>query len=435
MRPAAGLVTGLLLVHSLPSLADESAPPLDVHAQATYVSQLKPSLASPYSGANSLLGQREWSYTFTSTLYFGLGLGNTELYFDPEFVQGAPLSGLHGLGGFSNGEVQRGVGPQLRGYRARLFARHTWNLGGEQEEQKSEQNQVKTRYSAERVVLTVGNVSALDIFDVMDYSHDPRTQFMNWASLTYGAWDYPADARGYTWGAALEYITPRYQLRVGRFLVPVESNGLRLDWAYGQRYSDAAEVELPYKIAGRQGTLRLLAFRNRVNAGAFGDANALAAFSGVPPDITAVRHEQSKVGFAAGTQIELAPNVGAYAKAAWNDGKTETFMFTEIDRSLSAGLLLNGGLWGRQGDSVGVAGYLNGLSQPHRNYLAAGGLGFFLGDSRLNYGAERIVEAFYSLQVAKGTALSAGYQRIVNPGYNRDRGPADIVAVRVHWEY
>ena len=432
MRSSVWFLGVLLLPLSSP--ADEGAP-FELHAQATHIRQYKPALNSPYSGTNSLLGGREWSYTFTSTLYFGLRAGDTEVYFNPEFIQGVPFSGLHGEGGFPNGETQRGAGPRLSGYNARLFVRHTWNLGGAVEEQVSEANQVRTSYSAERLVLTAGKLSVLDVFDAVDYSHDPRTQFMNWSSLNYGAWDYPADARGYTWGAALEYITPRYQLRAGRFLVPVESNGLRLDWAYGQRYGDVAELELPYRMAGRPGALRLLAFRNRVNGGAFDDAIARASGSGLPPDITAVRHTQSKAGIAAGTQLELSDHVGAYVRAGWNDGKTETFMFTEIDRSLAAGVLVKGGLWGRAEDSAGLAAYVNGLSQPHRNYLAAGGLGFFLGDGHLNYASERIVEAFYSLHVAKGTALSAGVQRIANPGYNRVRGPVLVGGARLHVDF
>src|SRR5262249_12130667 len=160
---------------------------------------------SPYEGANSLIGRREVTYSWTATLYLGARLANgTELYFNPEWVQSNPLSGLHGVGGFTNGEYQRGSGRTIKGDRARLCLRHAWNLGGEVEEQASEANQVKTRYTAERLVLTAGNLSVVDVFDALDYSHDPRTQFMNWASLTYGAWDYPADARGYTWGAALE---------------------------------------------------------------------------------------------------------------------------------------------------------------------------------------------------------------------------------------
>ena len=104
---------------------------------------------------------------------------------------------------------------------------------------------MKTRYLAERVVVTAGTVSVLDVFDAVDYSRDARTQFMNWSSLTYGAWDFPADARGYTRGVAVEYITPRYSLRAGRFAMPRESNGLPLDNSLGKHFGDVAEAELP----------------------------------------------------------------------------------------------------------------------------------------------------------------------------------------------
>lgn len=416
------------------AVADDESP-FELHSQATYIRQYKGALAAPYSGTNSLRAARESSYTFTGTLYFGARLGEgTELYFNPEFVRGVPISGLHGLGGFSNGEVQRGVSPILRGYRARLFLRQTWNLGGEVEEQASGQNQLKARYTADRIVLTAGNISVLDVFDAMDYSRDARTQFMNWSSLTYGAWDYAADGRGYTWGAALEYITANWQVRAGRFLVPLESNGVHLDSRFARRYGDAAELEIPYRLAGRPAIARALAFRNRVNAGAFDDALAAGAASGTAPDLSLVRRPQSKTGFGLGTQVEVREDLGAYVRAGWSDGRTETFMFTEIDRSLAAGVLLKGAGWGRPDDSVGVAGYLNGLSGPHRAYLAAGGTAFFLGDGRLNYAPERIAETFYSLGVAKGAWFSLGYQRVVNPGYNRDRGPANFLGFRVHAE-
>ena len=415
--------------------ADVSESALEVHGQATYVRQFKPSFSAAYTGPNSLRSEREWAYTFTSTLFFAVRPEDgVEIYFNPEFVQGVPFSGLLGLGGFSNGEAQKTAGPQLRSYRARLFLRRTWNLGGELEEQESDLNQVKTRHTAERFVVTAGNVSVLDVFDVLDYSHDPRTQFLNWSSMTYGAWDYPADARGYTWGLAGEYITSRWQLRVGRFLVSAESNGLRLDQALMKRYGDVAELEVPYKLAGRSAIARALWFRNRVNAGAFDDASASGAAAGTVPDLSLVRRAQSKHGFGLSTQVELAENLGAYVRAGWSDGKTETFMFTEIDRSLAAGALIKGGGWGRPEDTVGVAAYINGLSRPHRDYLAAGGRGFFLGDGRLNYATERIFEVFYSLAVVKKTYLSLGYQRIANPGYNRDRGPADFFSLRFHTE-
>ena len=432
MLRALSIVVMSLLAAQLRAEEDTA---FELHAQGTYLRQFKPAFRSPYEGANSLRGAREASYTFTGTLYLGWRLGpGTEVYFNPEGVEGVPLSGLHGLGGFTNGEVQRGVGPDLRVYRARLFVRRTWNIRGELEEQESEANQLKTKYAAERFVLTGGNISVLDVFDALDYSRDARTQFMNWSSLTYGAWDYAADARGYTWGIAGEYITPRWQVRAGRFLVPVESNGLRLDTRIARRYGDVAELEVPYRLGGRSAVVRALAFRNRLNAGAFSDALALGAASGTTPDLTLVRRPQSKLGLGLGTQVEMTKTVGAFARAGWNDGKTETFMFTEIDRSLSAGVLAKGEAWGRARDSAGVSAYLNGLSRPHRDYLAAGGLGFFIGDGQLRYGSERIVETFYSFGVTKYAWFSLGYQHIVNPGYNRDRGPANILGFRVHAE-
>ena len=423
------------LLASFALCAAAAEPSLEAHGQATYLWQRHPGFRSLYSGPNSLSQDAERGYTFSSTLFLGARLGDTELYFNPEFVQGLPFSGLHGLGGFTNGENQRGAGTQLRGYRARLFARHTWNLSGDYEEQPSEANQVKTRYAAERIVLTAGNLSVLDVFDAVEYSHDPRTQFANWSSLTYGAWDYAADARGYTWGAALEYIHPKWQVRAGRFLVPVESNGIRLDWTFLRRYSDAVELELPYRLAGRAAPVSLMGFQTRVTAGSYGDALAAAARNGGPPSVGDVHTSHTKRGAGIGTQVAVTDDIGAYVRAGWSDGKTETFMFTEIDRSLAAGALVKGTGWGRPGDTLGLAGYLNGLSRQHRDYLAAGGLGFFLGDGRLNYGPEAILETFYSLGLRRGFALSLDYQRVRHPGYNRDRGPVDVIGARLHAEF
>jgi len=404
--------------------------------QMTYNWQRHPAFDAAYSGPNSITGGADKMYTFTATAFLGVRpWRGGEIYLNPEVSQGVPFTTrLVGLGGFTNGEVQRGVSADFKAYRARLFVRHSWNLGGEVEAEGSAPNQLAARYSAERVVLTAGNFSVLDVFDAVDYSRDARTQFMNWASLTYGAWDYPADARGYTWGAALEYLRPGWQVRAGRFLVPVESNGLRLDRHAGSRYGDVAEFELPYRLAGRPAVARALVFRNRVAAGSYSDALALAGASGGIPDVAPVRRTQSKQGAGLGTQVELTRTVGAFARAGWSDGRTETFMFTEIDRSLSAGVQVRGEGWGRAKDSVGLAAYLNGLSRPHRDYLAAGGQGFFLGDGRLNYGQERIVEAYYSLNVLPGAWLSVDVQRIGNPGYNRDRAPASFLGLRAHAE-
>jgi hypothetical protein len=405
---------------------------VELHAQATYVRQGKPGFQAQYDGPKSFVRERAYGYSFTATAFLGANFGGGwEGYFNPELSQGVPLSSLQGLGGFNNGESQRASGDVLRGYRARAFARKTWNIDGELDERESAANQVRTRYAARRFVLTAGNLAVLDIFDAVDYSRDPRTQFLNWGSLTYGAWDYPADSRGYTWGAVAEYITPAGSIRAGRFLMPVESNGLTLNRNFTTHYGDAIELERPVRLGERKAVLRALAFHNRVNAGAYRDAFNVAS----PPDVTVARRIQGKSGVGASAQVELAPDVGAYVRAGWNDGKTESYAFTEIDRSLASGVLFKGARWRRAEDSAGIAGYVNGLSKDHRDYLAAGGQGFFLADGRLSYSAEKIVEVFYSLGVLRGIWLTANFQRVTNPGYNRDRGPAQVYNLRAHVEF
>jgi high affinity Mn2+ porin len=416
---------------ALPGIGRAADSGFEVHSQVTYLRQFKPAFDAPYTGPKSLLPEREYGYSFTATIFLGARFGNGwEAYFNPEFVQGRALSELQGLGGFTNGENQRTSKGDIQGYRARAYVRKVWNLGGEREEEKSDANQVRTEYAERRFVLTAGNMSVLDVFDQVSYSRDPRTQFMNWASTTYGAWDYAADARGYTWGLAGEYISDAGTLRFGRFLMPQESNGLKLNRDIVTHYGEAVELERPYRLAGRQAVLRLLAFRNRVNAGAFRDALAFSA----PPDVALVRRVQPKNGFGVGTQVALTEDLGAYVRAGWNDGKTETYAFTEIDRSLAGGVLVKGSRWGRGDDTVGIGGYVNGLSSAHRDYLAAGGQGFFLGDGRLNYATERILEAFYNVRAFQGAWISVDWQHITHPGYNLDRGPVETYNLRLHFE-
>lgn len=418
---------------SEPASGDASSNAVETRFQWTTVRQQKRAFDSPYAGPRSLNGSRESSQSTTATLFLGANLGSgTEFYFNPEFAQGVPLSQLQGLAGFTNGELARTSGPDPRIYRARAFVRKTWNLGGAMEAVESDDNQVATSYAAERLVLTAGNLSALDVFDAVDYSRDARKQFMNWSSLTYAAWDFPADSRGYTWGAAIEYITPDYQVRVGRFLMPMESNGLRLDTRQSRQHGDVFELELPFKLAGREGAVRLLGFQNKTMSGQFDAAIALARTAGGAPDLGAVRELRTKRGIGIGAQYELVRDIGGYVRAAWNDGRTETYAFTEVDQSFSAGILAKGGRWGRAKDTVGIAGYVNALKGPHRDYLAAGGSGFFLGDGRLNYGREKTIEIFYRANFLTRAFATLGFQRTTNPGYNRDRGPVNVASARLH---
>ncbi len=405
--------------------------------QSTYVWQDKRPFSAAYSGPNSLSPNRELSYSFTATAFLGWRpWAGGELYFDPEAAQGVPLSNLTGLGGLTNGEMARTSGPTMKYYRARLFLRQTWGMGGGQEAVESGQNQLAGMVDKRRLVLTAGNLSVTDIFDTNTYNHDPRTQFLNWSIMTHGSYDFAADARGYTWGAALEWYHDDWALRAGRFIQPKLPNQQELDRDIFSHYGDQIELEHSHTLGGQPGAVRLLAFHNRARMSRFQDALNLAASTGTTPDINAVRTGvQGKVGF--GINIEQAVNddVGLFLRASRADGQTETYAFTEIERSISGGALVKGTAWGRGGDTFGVAFARNGLSSVHRRYLEAGGIGFFIGDGRLNYRPEMIYETFYNIKLAKAAWITLDWQYILNPAYNADRGPVNVGSVRLHTEF
>ncbi len=396
--------------------------------------QHKPGFSALYSGPNSLVTNREYSRSITATLFAGVRLwAGGELYINPEMALGVPFSELKGLGGFNNGEMARTSGADPTFYRARTFLRQTWGFGGGSETVASDANQLAGTVDAKRVVLTAGTVSVLDIFDHNKYTREPRRAFLNWALFTYGAWDFPADARGYTSGAALEYITPDWALRAGRFMQPKESNGLPLDSRIMSSYGDAIEAEHSYRLGMQGGRVRALIFRNQAVMGSFSDAVGRSAVTGVP-DLTQVRTAHAKIGVGINIEHDLSKDVGLFARVSGHDGKTETYAFTEIDRSIAAGAVIKGERWRRGGDEVGIAVVANGLSPSHRDYLARGGQGFFLGDGRLNYRSEQIFETYYSVKAARNLWFTLDYQHIRNPGYNADRGPANFFGLRVHAE-
>jgi len=428
-----------------PDAAEESvqAPPIApegeryaVHGQTTYVWQRKPAFDAAYSGDNSLGTARDKSYSWTVTLDLGLRLWQgAEFHLNPEMVQGVAFSGLHGLGGLSNGELAKVTGANPTVYRARAFLRQTWGLGGGEEQVEADFNQLATTVDKRRVVLTAGNMPVLDIFDAVEYAHDPRTQFLNWSFMAHTSFDYPADARGYDWGLALEYIDDGWAVRIGRFLQPLESNGLELDTRFLQHYGDMLELEKEYALAGQPGKARLLLWRNKARMGAFNDAIAFGAANGTTPDVGDVRREHAKVGAGLSFEQKAGEDLGLFARLNWSDDRTETYAFTEVGRSVSGGGVLSGRRWGRPQDVLGIAAAINMLGGAHRAYLASGGQGAFLGDGALNYGSERILEVFYSFQPVKHLWISPDFQFIRNPGYNRDRGPVKIYGARFHSEF
>lgn len=428
------LCTGLAVLPFAVTAQEQE--PWNAHFQTTYVWQTKPSLSSPYAGPNSLSGTPEKSYSFTATAAFGIRLlPTTELYFDPEVAQGVPFSGLLGLASFPNGELAKTSGSNPTVYKARLFVRQTFNVGGESTPVESAQNQLATSYNSRRVVITAGTLSVLDLFDANSLAHDPRNQFMNWVLMTHGAYDYAADARGYTNGVAVEYLDNGWAVRAGRFAEPREPNQLKLDGRLGRHYGDQFELERSYEAGTQSGVVRLLAFHSRAVMARYDDALGAAAGTGGVPDLNVVRHgEQSKLGFGADVEHKVSGELGLFARAMRADGKTETYAFTEVDRSVSAGFALRGAAWERSADTLGVAAAVNFLSSSHRAYLQQGGIGPFLGDGALTYGPERLIEAYYSLALGKGAVLTADYQHIDNPGYNVVRGPASFYGLRLHWE-
>jgi hypothetical protein len=415
---------------------DESEEVSQAKFQATYIWQTKPSFNAAYSGTNSLSPTKEKSYSFTATA--GLGFRpwqGGELYLNPEVSQGAPLSGLTGLGAFTDGEMTRASGSHPHVYRARFFLRQTWGLGGEKQPVESDMNQLAGMVDKRRFVITAGNFSPLDIFDDNSYAHDPRTDFVNWCLMTHCAFDYPADARGYSWGLVAEYYNDDWVLRMGRFLQPEQPNQLPLDYHFNKHYGDQIELENNYQWREQTGKLKFLVFRNKANMASYQEAIDFSKINGGIPDINNVRKERIKYGIGINVEHNLTPSIGMFGRLLWNNGATETYAFTEVHRSASLGTVIKGTAWKRSKDNIGIAIAQNTISSSYQNYLSQGGLGFFIGDGKLNYRPERLAEVYYNWNVMKGLWISLDYQYIANPAYNADRGQVSFFAMRVHTEF
>ena len=421
------------------ALADgvDPAQPEDwgMHVQFTNVSQMHPAFSAPYSGQNSLNPSSSSAETSDLTLFAGLRLSDdSEVWINPEVDQGFGLSNTLGVAGFPSGEAYK-VGanaPYLR--LPRLFYRKTISLGGAEQKVESAANQLGGIQSANNVTLTLGKFSVVDVFDTNAYAHDPRADFMNWSVVESGAFDYAADAWGYTYGASVEWTQSWWTLRGGLFDMSKTPNSTKLDPTFSQ-HEFVGEMEERHQLFGHPGKLKLLGFVNYANMGSYGDALQLASLSNSIPDTALVRRGASRPGIALNLEQELATDLGAFVRASYNDGAMEAFDFTEINRSLSAGLSLKGDRWGRHQDTFGFAAVANGLSGAARAYFAAGGMGILIGDGRLNYAPEEILESYYSLQASDHVDISFDYQYVANPAYNHDRGPVNFYGLRLHFEY
>jgi len=410
--------------------------------QSTYNTQQHPAFAAAGSGLNSLGPRADKMFTFSLTGHWGQRLASgAEVYMNAELASGDPFTrNLVGLGGFTNGEITRAAGTTPKPYLQRLFWRQTWNQGGEREWLDSDFNQMARWVDKNRFVLTAGNFSVLDVFDDNAYAKDPRTQFMNWSHWTYAAYDYAADARGFGWGVAAEWYRGDWVYRLARMTGPRKPNELQVDWDLLRHYGDQFEVEHAHTLGDQPGKVRLLAWRNRAVTASFADATAyLQSHPGTDPQaFFQVRNgEKTKYGLGLNLEQALTDDVGLFLRAMKADGRTETYAFTEVDASVSAGTLINGRSWGRAQDHFGLAVMENRLSRDRRQFLEAGGVSYFIGDGAGNfsYRPERGIEAFYSVGLGKHLWVTGDWQRIQNPAYNALRGPVNVYALRLHAEF
>ena len=408
----------------------------NLYWQATSIGQYHGTFPSPYEDQFSLQDYTERDASLTTTLFFGLRLDqNSALYFNPEIAGGRGFSGVNGLANSSNGELPRVATAQPKPYLARLYYLHDFGFGSEKEKTESDENQLGGERPMIRYTVVLGRFTLTDFFDDNRYSHDPRTQFMGWAVMYNGAWDYAADVRGYTWGWMHEFHTRNWSFRYASAAEPKVANGSQFDRRIFRDRGDVFEVERRYEARKHPGTLRLLEYENHADAGSYAAAIQLAKETGGIPDITATRRVGTlKYGFGVSWDQEITKDFGVFSRLGWNDGKTESFAFTAIDRLATGGVSVTGRRWHRPFDTVATEFTANGLSAVHAEYLAMGGHDFLIGDGHLQYGPESIWESYYSARLFPGFFTSLDFQHVANPAYNEARGPVWISSIRLHWE-
>jgi len=457
-EPAAFDFMNLLSQHGLHDLSDER---WNAYGQFTYITVFKPGFHAPYTNANgsvnSFDADYERSFAATFSLFFGARLwSGGEGYFAPEAISERPLSRLRGLGGATEiFELQKTGSETPTPYRARLFVRQVFDLGGAEASLDSNPLQLGGTVRSRRLVLTAGNFSVIDVFDKNGVTGDPRQTFFNEAFMTHASYDFPAEARGFTVGAAAELYWDDWALRLGRFAPPKHPNEHSLDFRFWERYGDSLELEHDHAIGGLPGAVRLLGYRNHVFSGRFDDA--IAAYEADPqknagdcpstsynygsanfsaPDLCWVRRPNVKLGIGVNVEQFVSAGIGVFLRAMYSDGRTEVDAYDSADADFSFGAVAKGALWHRPFDVTGVGVSTSWISDSHARYLAMGGVDGFIGDGRLRRATEGLVDAFYSVNFLRAIWLAADYQLLWNPGYNADRaGPVHMPGVKVHAEF
>jgi len=406
--------------------------------QANFIFQTHPEFHAPYSGTHSLGPHYEKATSRVMTLYTGFRPNHSdEFLVDLEEAGGAALTQGFGLAGNTDLDIVRNPSLSKAVYLGRAQFHHVFALSSDKVENQRNAFSLFEELPRRRLEFRIGKFSMPDFFDINSAGSDTHLQFINWTTDNNGAWDYAADTRGYTVGAILDFEDRNWGFRFGEALMPKVANGIDLVYKPWQAHAETFEYELRRGIVpGRSGVVRVLAYTNSANMGVYRDQVIEAAEAGVTPDIT--NHPwriTRKYGFGLNLEQNVSKYVTAYARFGWDNGRTESFAYTEVDQTFNQGFVAAGSWWHRRQDRAGIAFVSNAIKKDHQNYLAAGGLGFLLGDGHLNYGRENILESFYTVHAWRGIYLAPGVQHINNPGYNRDRGPVLVPSFRAHVEF
>ena len=412
--------------------------PMLLAAQYNSIHQHLDSFDAKYSGPLSFPATSDDETSQTAGAYFGMAMpSHWAAYLDLERYLGGGVGNASGLASPTDGDVVRaGNGLPKDAYIARAYVEYLQPLGGDSISVERAQDQLPGEVPTSALLFKVGKMSVVDDFDQNRYANNTRTQFETWALINNGAYDYAADTRGYTGGLVFGYLQPTWSLKFGLYRMSQRANQEALEWPLARAHGDNLELDLMPNGSGT--VLRFLIYRNVARMGIYQEAIDRAKASGGTPDITADDTDgRQKHGFGFNLEQPLADggDSGVFLRLGWDDGQTETFEFTEVDRTLSFGGQLSGTHWGREDDRLGVAMAINGISAVHQRYLELGGCGFELCDGALNYGHEEVLEAYYRFQLGSYAQLSPDIQYFQNPGYNRDRGPARVYGLRLHLQY
>jgi high affinity Mn2+ porin len=419
-----------------------------IAGQANIIFQAHAPFHSPYEGTNSFLGRGEYKVSLLGTLYLGAQLRRdpkteTDGLFNLESAGGRGLSEALGLAGFTNLDVVRNPNLGSVPYMARAQLHQTIGFSDKMVNSSRTPFSLATQVPERRLEFYVGKMSLPDYLDINSIGSDSHLQFMNWTVDSNGAWDYAADTRGYTYAIVTEYDDKIWSARYALALMPTVANGIDLDWNLRQASGQNWEFELRKPLLGkllppdRNGVVRLLGYVNHAHMGLYRAANQ-AYLSGEDPTPEITKHETYgavKYGFTVNAEQELTTNTRAFGRFGWNEGQHESYAYTEVDQTVELGGDYSGRAWSRPYDKFGVAFVSNAIKADHQAYLKLGGLGFLLGDGKLNYGRENIIESYYNLHAWRGVYYALDLQFVDHPGYNKDRGPVLVESVRMHVDF